>query len=121
MSQPFLEKSPFGFVARESGGRRKMQPSVSYVSTAQLQLAQRGSIEWIAAESLKIRNLLERLESCVRPVPLPDSNRAIERDDRRRRDCHQPVVEADDGIPVSFLDTVCCRMHCGDCRLEMIG
>jgi hypothetical protein len=69
----------------------------------QLQLSYRRRIERIVREAIAIGDRMKLLESSFGAVALADGDRAIEGNDRRGVNVHQPVVQRHDRLPVSLL------------------
>src|ERR1700674_3902851 len=66
------------------------------------------------------RDRLQLMQRRRRTLDLPERDRTVEPDNRRRRQREQHVVQHDDLKPVRRLETGCLRMARGNRRLELV-
>src|SRR5262249_8732990 len=77
-------------------------------------------VEGIAGKAIGPGDGANLLEPPDWSVALRDCDGAVERDDRRRANGHQLIVERDDHVPVRVLGAMRGRVNPGDRRLHVI-
>src|SRR5262249_51781117 len=107
-------------VARQGKRRSKVLARNAMLPAAKLELPHCRSVEGIAGKASAVRDRTYLFQPTVGAISLRDRNRTIERDNRRRTDRQQRVVERNDARPIRVLDPGSGRVNRRNGRLDVI-
>ncbi len=90
------------------------------LTAPKFKLAERGVVERIGGEPIAVGNAANLFEPALGTLALRDGDGTVERNYRRRTDCHQHAVKRNDLFPVSLLGAGSHRMDRCDRGLHVI-
>src|SRR5665213_2000511 len=119
LPRPTCEKLALHRVARTCPRREKVVVRDIAVAESMLELTERSEVERIFREAIDIRYRRNLGKPALRSIALCYGYRAIERDDRRRTNRHQCIVQGDDHRPVGVLQGTRARVQRRDPRFDV--